>query len=63
VGCLGSHIALRWPERAQPVPTDEQIVITAEHVVTASGKPRVQRDAQMLNQMPLPIPVEHTFIV
>ncbi|WP_299682631.1 FAD-dependent oxidoreductase [uncultured Roseobacter sp.] len=44
------------------VPTDEQIVITAEHVVTASGN-HAQRTAQMLGIKIPAIPVEHQFIV
>ncbi|KEJ88980.1 GcvT family protein [Sulfitobacter donghicola] len=44
------------------VPSDEQIVITAEHVVTASGN-HAQRTAQMLGIKMPAIPVEHTFIV
>ncbi|MEL6617659.1 MAG: FAD-dependent oxidoreductase [Pseudomonadota bacterium] len=44
------------------VPTDEQVVITAEHVVTASGN-HAQRTAQMLGIKMPAIPVEHTFIV
>jgi len=44
------------------VPSDEQMVITAEHVVTASGN-HAQRTAQMLGIKMPAIPVEHTFIV
>ncbi|GFE48303.1 dimethylglycine dehydrogenase [Roseobacter cerasinus] len=44
------------------VPTDEQVVITAEHVVTASGN-HAQRTAQMLGIKIPAIPVEHQFIV
>ncbi len=44
------------------VPSDEQIVITAEHVVTASGN-HAQRTAQMLGIKIPAIPVEHQFIV
>ncbi|MEP3443133.1 MAG: FAD-dependent oxidoreductase [Sulfitobacter sp.] len=44
------------------VPSDEQVVITAEHVVTASGN-HAQRTAQMLGIKMPAIPVEHTFIV
>lgn len=44
------------------VPSDEQIVITAEHVVTASGN-HAQRTAKMLGIKMPAIPVEHTFIV
>ena len=44
------------------VPTDEQVVITAEHVVTASGN-HAQRTAKMLGIKMPAIPVEHTFIV
>jgi dimethylglycine dehydrogenase len=44
------------------VPGDEQIVITAEHVVTASGN-HAQRTANMLGIKMPAIPVEHTFIV
>jgi dimethylglycine dehydrogenase len=44
------------------VPSDEQIVITAEHVVTASGN-HAQRTAQMLGIKMPAIPVEHQFIV
>ena len=44
------------------VASDEQIVITAEHVVTASGN-HAQRTARMLGIKMPAIPVEHTFIV
>ncbi|MEX3016561.1 FAD-dependent oxidoreductase [Gymnodinialimonas hymeniacidonis] len=44
------------------VPSDEQQVITAEHVVTASGN-HVQRTAKMLGIKMPAIPVEHQFIV
>jgi dimethylglycine dehydrogenase len=44
------------------VSSDEQIVITAEHVVTASGN-HVQRTAKMLGIKVPAIPVEHQFIV
>ncbi|MBF9043334.1 FAD-dependent oxidoreductase [Rhodobacterales bacterium HKCCE4037] len=44
------------------VPSDEQEVITAEHVVTASGN-HAQRTAKMLGIKMPAIPVEHTFIV
>ncbi len=44
------------------VSSDEQIVITAEHVVTASGN-HAQRTAQMLGIKIPAIPVEHQFIV
>jgi dimethylglycine dehydrogenase len=44
------------------VPSDEQVVITAEHVVTASGN-HVQRTAGMLGIKMPAIPVEHQFIV
>ncbi len=44
------------------VPSDEQIVLTAEHVVTASGN-HAQRTAKMLGIKMPAIPVEHTFIV
>ncbi|MGR3474366.1 MAG: GcvT family protein, partial [Sulfitobacter sp.] len=44
------------------VASDEQIVITAEHVVTASGN-HAQRTAQMLGIKMPAIPVEHQFIV
>ena len=44
------------------VPSDEQIVITAEHVVTASGN-HAQRTAKMLGIKFPAIPVEHQFIV
>ncbi len=44
------------------VPGDEQIVITAEHVVTASGN-HAQRTAKMLGIKIPAIPVEHQFIV
>jgi len=44
------------------VPSDEQIVITAEHVVTASGN-HAQRTAGMLGIKIPAIPVEHQFIV
>lgn len=44
------------------VPSDEQVVITAEHVVTASGN-HAQRTAKLLGLKMPAIPVEHTFIV
>ncbi|WP_299969773.1 FAD-dependent oxidoreductase [uncultured Roseobacter sp.] len=44
------------------VPTDEQVVITADHVVTASGN-HAQRTARMLGIKIPAIPVEHQFIV
>lgn len=44
------------------VPSDEQIIITAEHVVTASGN-HAQRTARMLGIKIPAIPVEHQFIV
>ncbi|QBY02800.1 FAD-dependent oxidoreductase [Rhodophyticola sp. CCM32] len=44
------------------VASDEQIVITAEHVVTASGN-HAQRTAGMLGIKIPAIPVEHQFIV
>ncbi len=44
------------------VASDEQIVITAEHVVTASGN-HAQRTAKMLGLKFPAIPVEHQFIV
>ncbi|MFX0547368.1 GcvT family protein [Roseovarius sp. S1116L3] len=44
------------------VPSDEQIMITAEHVVTASGN-HAQRTAKMLGIKMPAIPVEHQFIV
>jgi dimethylglycine dehydrogenase len=44
------------------VASDEQIVVTAEHVVTASGN-HAQRTARMLGIKMPAIPVEHQFIV
>ncbi len=44
------------------VPSDEQVVITAEHVVTATGN-HAQRTAKMLGIKMPAIPVEHQFIV
>ena len=44
------------------VPSDEQITITAEHVVTATGN-HAQRTARMLGIKIPAIPVEHQFIV
>ncbi|MFC6641187.1 MULTISPECIES: GcvT family protein [Sulfitobacter] len=44
------------------VASDEQIVITAEHVVTASGN-HAQRTARMLGIKMPAMPVEHQFIV
>jgi dimethylglycine dehydrogenase len=44
------------------VDSDEQIVITAEHVVTASGN-HAQRTARMLGIKMPAIPVEHQFII
>lgn len=44
------------------VPTDEQVVVHAEHVVTATGN-HAQRTAKLLGLKIPAIPVEHTFIV
>jgi dimethylglycine dehydrogenase len=44
------------------VPSDEQVVITAEHVVTATGN-HAQRTARQLGIKIPAIPVEHQFIV
>ncbi|SEQ49022.1 GcvT family protein [Thalassovita taeanensis] len=44
------------------VPSDEQIIITAEHVVTATGN-HAQRTANLLGIRMPAIPVEHQFIV
>ncbi|WP_135505204.1 GcvT family protein [Roseovarius aestuariivivens] len=44
------------------VPSDEQIVVSAEHVVTASGN-HAQRTAKLLGIKMPAIPVEHQFIV
>jgi len=44
------------------VPSDEQIVVSAEHVVTASGN-HAQRTARLLGIKSAAIPVEHQFIV
>ncbi|WP_296763486.1 FAD-dependent oxidoreductase [Sediminimonas sp.] len=44
------------------VPSDEQTVITAEHVVTATGN-HAQRTAHLLGIRMPAIPVEHQFIV
>ncbi|SNT34044.1 GcvT family protein [Tropicimonas sediminicola] len=44
------------------VPTEEQVVITAEHVVTATGN-HAQRSARLLGIKIPAIPVEHQFIV
>jgi dimethylglycine dehydrogenase len=44
------------------VASDEQVVITAEHVVTATGN-HAQRTAEMLKIKIPAIPVEHQFIV
>lgn len=44
------------------VPSDEQIVIQAEHVVTATGN-HAQRTAQLLRIKIPAIPVEHQYIV
>ena len=44
------------------VPSDEQVVIHAEHVVTATGN-HAQRTAQMLGIKMPAIPVEHQYIV
>ena len=44
------------------VPTDEKVVITAEHVVTATGN-HAQRTARLLGIKIPAIPVEHQFIV
>ncbi|MGV6846840.1 MAG: GcvT family protein [Marinibacterium sp.] len=44
------------------VPTDERMVITAEHVVTATGN-HAQRTARLLGIKMPAIPVEHQFIV
>ncbi|MGR3322675.1 MAG: GcvT family protein [Pseudooceanicola sp.] len=44
------------------LPSDEQVVITAEHVVTATGN-HAQRTAQLLGIKIPAIPVEHQYIV
>lgn len=44
------------------VASDEQVIVTAEHVVTASGN-HAQRTAKMLGIKMPAIPVEHQFIV
>ncbi|MCH2163701.1 MAG: FAD-dependent oxidoreductase [Marinovum sp.] len=44
------------------VSTDEQVVVTAEHVVTATGN-HAQRTAKLLGIKSAAIPVEHQFIV
>ncbi|MFD0978081.1 GcvT family protein [Tropicimonas aquimaris] len=44
------------------VPTEERVVITAEHVVTATGN-HAQRTARLLGIKIPAIPVEHQFIV
>jgi dimethylglycine dehydrogenase len=44
------------------VPSEEQVVVTAEHVVTATGN-HAQRTAQLLGIKIPAIPVEHQFIV
>ncbi|MDE0590336.1 FAD-dependent oxidoreductase [Halocynthiibacter sp. C4] len=44
------------------VPSDERVVITAEHVVTATGN-HAQRTAKLLGIKIPAIPVEHQFIV
>ena len=44
------------------VPSEEQVVVHAEHVVTATGN-HAQRTAQLLGIKIPAIPVEHTFIV
>ena len=44
------------------VPSDEQVTVSAEHVVTASGN-HAQRTARMLGIKMPAIPVEHQFIV
>ncbi|NNE79577.1 MAG: FAD-dependent oxidoreductase [Silicimonas sp.] len=44
------------------VPTDEQVVVNAEHVVTATGN-HAQRTGKLLGIKMPAIPVEHTFIV
>jgi dimethylglycine dehydrogenase len=44
------------------VPSEEQVIVTAEHVVTATGN-HAQRTAQLLGIKIPAIPVEHQFIV
>ncbi len=44
------------------VPSDEQVVVTAEHVVTATGN-HAQRTARLLGIKMPAIPVEHQYIV
>ncbi|SHL91182.1 dimethylglycine dehydrogenase [Roseovarius litoreus] len=44
------------------VPSEEQVVVTAEHVVTATGN-HAQRTAKLLGIKTPAIPVEHQFIV
>ena len=44
------------------IPSDEQVIITAEHVVTATGN-HAQRTAKLLGIKMPAIPVEHQYIV
>ncbi|MBM7068102.1 FAD-dependent oxidoreductase [Actibacterium sp. 188UL27-1] len=44
------------------IPSDEQVIITAEHVVTATGN-HAQRTARLLGIKSPAIPVEHQYIV
>ena len=44
------------------IPSDEKKIVTAEHVVTATGN-HAQRTAKLLNIKIPAIPVEHQFIV
>ncbi|HKK84802.1 MAG TPA: FAD-dependent oxidoreductase, partial [Roseovarius sp.] len=44
------------------VPSDEQVVVTAEHVVTATGN-HAQRTARLVGIKSAAIPVEHQFII
>jgi dimethylglycine dehydrogenase len=58
----GTSPARRWSRRAATCPSDEQVVIQAEHVVTATGN-HAQRTAQLLGIKMPAIPVEHQYIV
>ena len=59
---MGGHRTKMVEKGGNLVPSDEQVVITAEHVVTATGN-HAQRTAQMLGIKMPAIPVEHQFIV
>jgi glycine/D-amino acid oxidase-like deaminating enzyme len=61
-GSLGRDLHQDGREGRQPRPSDEQVEIRAEHVVTATGN-HAQRTAKLLGIKIPAIPVEHQYIV